>query len=154
MRLDDEIEVEVVGVDGEQEETLQGVVDVDAAVAEFHHLEQTIHDEQRKIENNDIEKGRAGGEGEWDIQEFFEDSVRKGEQTGHKLKRMGVIVENVTVVGLGADAASIPDNLDILKALWPPSWYVLILSIFPHFKIITCAYKKGLRRQKEHHSTY
>lgn len=96
------------------------VVDVDEAVKEFHHLEQSVHDDQKKERDvNELEKGGA----EWDIQEFFEDSVRKGEQTGHKLKRMGVVVKNLNVVGMGADAASIPDNLDILKALWPPTWY-------------------------------
>jgi hypothetical protein len=93
------------------------VVDVDAAVQEFRKLESSVHAEQRQ---QDVEKGGA----DWDIQEFFEDSVRKGEETGHKLKRMGVIVKNLSVVGMGADAASIPDNLDMLKALWPPTWYV------------------------------
>ena len=92
------------------------VVDVDAAVAEFRKLESSIHGEQIR---DDVEKGGA----DWNIQEFFEDSVRKGDETGHKLKRMGVIVKNLSVTGMGADAASIPDNLDILKALWPPSWY-------------------------------
>lgn len=98
------------------------VVDVDEAVREFKHLEQTVHeDEKKQRKEGDLEKG-AGAE--WDIQEFFEDSVRKGEQTGHKLKRMGVVVKNLNVVGMGADAAAIPDNLDILKALWPPTWYL------------------------------
>lgn len=93
------------------------VVDVDEAIATFRHLEDEIHAEQRKanIENQ--------GGAEWDIHEFFEESVRKGEETGHKLKRMGVIAKNLTVVGMGADAAQIPDNLDILKVFWPPSWF-------------------------------
>lgn len=93
------------------------MINVEDSVKEFHDLEESIHYEQTK---DDIERGGA----DWDIQEFFEDSVRKGEETGHKLKRMGVVVKNLTVVGMGADAASISDNLDILKALWPPTWYV------------------------------
>lgn len=92
-------------------------MDVDAAVDEFHKLDVSVRNDNQK--QSDIEKGGA----EWNIQEFFEDSVRNGEQTGHRLKRMGVIVKGLTVVGMGADAASIPDNLDIVKALWPPTWY-------------------------------
>lgn len=107
------------------------VVDVNAAVAEFKKLEDDILIAQRKA---DIE-AQGGAAGEWDIHEFFEESVRKGEETGHKLKRMGVIVKNLTVVGMGADADRIPDNMDIFKALWIPNWYVslslsLSLSLF------------------------
>lgn len=36
---------------------------------------------------------------------------------------MGVIVKDLTVVGIGADAINIPSNLDIFKLLWPPHWY-------------------------------
>jgi ABC-type multidrug transport system ATPase subunit len=36
---------------------------------------------------------------------------------------MGVVAKNLTVVGMGADASDIPDNLDIFKALWIPSWF-------------------------------
>jgi hypothetical protein len=97
------------------------VVDVHAAEQVFRDLDVSVREDTKKVA--DVEKGGAA---DWDIHEFFEDSVRKGEQTGHKLKRMGVIVKNLTVVGLGADAAQIPDNLDMFKALWPPSWYVKI----------------------------
>lgn len=90
------------------------VVDVDEAVNEFNKLDVEIGREARK-------ENLEGGS-DWNIREFFEEGVRNGEATGHKLKRMGVIVKNLTVVGMGSDAASIPDNLDMLKALWPPTW--------------------------------
>jgi ATP-binding cassette subfamily G (WHITE) protein 2 (SNQ2) len=99
-------------------EEVGSVVNVNAAVQIFHDLDVSVKEDARKV--GDVEKGGAEG---WDIHEFFEDSVRKGEQTGHKLKRMGVIVKNLNILGMGADAASIPDNLDILKALWPPTWF-------------------------------
>lgn len=105
-------------------EEVGSVVNVHAAQQIFHNLDASVKEDAKKI--GDVEKGGAEG---WDIHEFFEDSVRKGEQTGHKLKRMGVIVKNLTVVGMGADAASIPDNLDILKALWPPTWYEIPTKI-------------------------
>jgi hypothetical protein len=106
------------------------MVDVASAVAEFKKLEDDIHAAQRatNVENQ-------GGAAEWDIHEFFEDSVRHGEQTGHKLKRMGVVAKNLTVVGMGADADTIPDNLDIIKVLWPGNWYVK--HIHPHPSPIT-----------------
>jgi hypothetical protein len=104
------------------------VVDVQAAEQVFRDLDVSVREDTKKV--GDLEKGGAGllTPTGWDIHEFFEESVRKGEETGHKLKRMGVIVKNLTVVGMGADAASIPDNLDMLKALWPPTWYMF--SIF------------------------
>jgi hypothetical protein len=99
-----------------------GAVNVEYAVEEFRNLEHTIQASQRTL---DVEKqGEKGGEGDWDIQEFFEESIRKGEETGHKLKRMGVVVKGLNVVGMGSDADTIPDNFDIIKALWPPNWYV------------------------------
>lgn len=117
--------IELHGIsEAQQQPTKDGsMVDVDAAVAEFNSLEREIKFEQRR-ENVESQ----GGATEFDIQEFFDDSVRKADQTGHKLKRMGVIVKNLTVVGMGADADTIPDNLDILKALWPPTWYEEIES--------------------------
>ena len=102
-----------------QREDVHGsVVDVDEAEKVFKDLDVSVREDTKKVA--DVEKGGAS---DWNIHEFFEESVRTGEETGHKLKRMGVIVKGLTVVGMGADAASIPDNLDILKALWPPSWY-------------------------------
>jgi hypothetical protein len=59
---------------------------------------------------------------EFDIRTFFEDSVRRAREVGHTPKRMGVVVKGLTVVGMGADAATIPDNLDIIKALNPLNW--------------------------------
>jgi hypothetical protein len=34
-------------------------------------------------------------------------------------------VRNLSIIGMGADAATIPDNFDIIKALWPLNWYTL-----------------------------
>ena len=108
-----------------QREDVHGsVVDVDEAEKVFKDLDVSVREDTKRVA--DVEKG---GVSDWNIHEFFEESVRTGEETGHKLKRMGVIVKGLTVVGMGADAASIPDNLDILKALWPPSWYDLLSSI-------------------------
>lgn len=99
------------------------VVDVEEAVGEFRRLDHEITSEARK---EDVENGASG----WNIREFFEEGVRNGEQTGHKLKRMGVVVKNLTVLGMGADASSIPTNIDILKAFWPPTWYFFSLIIY------------------------
>lgn len=90
------------------------VVDVKEAEKEFTSLENEIKSATIK---EDVEKG-----GEWNLREFFEESVRQDSASGHKLKRMGVIVKDLTVVGMGADAASIPTNIDILKYFWPPNW--------------------------------
>jgi ABC-type multidrug transport system ATPase subunit len=96
-----------------------GEVDIENAVEEFRKLEHSIHQSQKKM---DIEK-QGLGEEEWDIQEFFEESIRKGKETGHKMKRMGVVAKDLSVVGMGSDADTIPDNFDIFKALWPPNWF-------------------------------
>lgn len=117
------------GITPRTQEVAGSVVNVKAAEKEFRELDASVKlDASQSITQGDgynmgtLETG--GATKGWDIHEFFEDSVRKGEETGHKLKKMGVIVKNLNVVGLGADAAQIPDNLDMLKALWPPSWFM------------------------------
>lgn len=101
------------------------VVDVEEALSEFNKLDSDI--EARK---EDVEGGST-----WNIRDFFEEGVRNEEGIGHKLKRMGVIVKNLTVVGMGADAASIPTNLDILKALWPLLGKIIFI-IFIFFSLL------------------
>lgn len=52
---------------------------------------------------------------------------------------MGVIFKNLSVVGIGADAITIPSNLDMVKALWPPNWYVIYFFFFFIFIILLCS---------------
>lgn len=85
-------------------------------MGEFQALEQDLANEERK-ETGNVEAG-----GEFNIREFFEESARQEATKGHKPKRMGLVVKDVTVVGMGADAMAIQDNLSPLKALWPLNW--------------------------------
>lgn len=84
---------------------------------EFKALEKDLEEEE-KNQNENVESGN-----EFNIREFFEESVRQEREKGHKPKRMGIVVKDLTVVGLGADALAIEDNLSPLKILWPPNWY-------------------------------
>jgi ATP-binding cassette, subfamily G (WHITE), member 2, SNQ2 len=90
-------------------------VDVNSAVHEFKALERELEQEEKRGGN--IEQGN-----EFNIREFFEESARQEASKGHKEKRMGVVVKDLTVVGLGADAMAIGDNLSPIKALWPLNW--------------------------------
>lgn len=94
---------------------------MNVALDEFKTLEKDLEEEGKKESNNNIEAGN-----EFNIREFFEESVRQEREKGHKPKRMGLVVKDLTVVGLGADALSIEDNLSPLKALWPLNWYIFI----------------------------
>lgn len=102
------------------------VVDVEQAQQVFeelqHNIETVARKEDMKIHPKDVEMGPMGPS--FDIQSFFEDSVRRAQEVGHTPKKMGVVVKGLTVVGMGSDASTIPDNLDILKSLWPPNWYL------------------------------
>ena len=62
-------------------------------------------------------------------------SVRESDSAGIKRKRMGVVFKNMTVVGEGADASSIPNLLSPFESAWgyinPRNWYAhhpLLLS--------------------------
>jgi ATP-binding cassette subfamily G (WHITE) protein 2 (SNQ2) len=92
---------------------------VHAAVEEFQALEEDLASEERR--EKDAHQVEAGEE--FNIREFFEESARQEASKGHKEKRMGLVVKNMTVVGMGADAMTIQDNLSPLKALWPLNWY-------------------------------
>lgn len=103
-------------------------MDVEKSVEEFSALNTSISIEVTKNEERDVEMGFIG-EGtanspkrDFDIQAFFEDSIRS-EEGESKMKKLGVTFRNLTVVGKGADASSIQDNLTPLKLLWPPNWY-------------------------------
>jgi hypothetical protein len=119
------------------------VVDVEKAIEQFAQLQQSVdsivQEELRKSQgikksqdiriSKDVEmavdpasSSAPTPAGEFDIRIFFEDSVRRARAAGHSPKRMGVVVNGLTVVGMGADAATIPDNLDIIKALNPLNW--------------------------------
>lgn len=98
--------------------------DVRAAVKEFKALEEDlVNDEKRETTAT---SGNVEGGVEFNIREFFEESARQEADKGHKPKRMGLVVKDLTVVGLGADAMTIGDNLSPIKALWPPNWYIII----------------------------
>jgi hypothetical protein len=107
----------------------ESVVNVEEAQQVFEemqqHAEEVVQEEIRSSMGSprDVEMAVPANGTDFDIQTFFEDSVRRGQEVGHTPKRMGVVVNNLTVVGMGSDATSIPDNLDILKALWPLNWY-------------------------------
>lgn len=99
-----------------------------AAVDEFNSLEHDLAEEEKRdaahhasTNNVDVEKGTGAGP-EFNIREFFEESARQEASKGHKPKRMGLVVKDLTVVGLGADAMTIPDNWSPIKSLWPLNW--------------------------------
>jgi hypothetical protein len=116
----------------ERDETERGsVVDVDRAIQDFDQLKSSMKD----VHEGQSTHAESGGEEQEDDTEIFakmhfEDRVRRGQEVGHKHKKMGVVVKELTVIGMGADASIIPDNLDIIKALWPPNW-----CVFPSFNI-------------------
>eukprot|EP01114_Cavostelium_apophysatum_P016393 TRINITY_DN464_c0_g2_i1.p1 TRINITY_DN464_c0_g2~~TRINITY_DN464_c0_g2_i1.p1 ORF type:complete len:1450 (+),score=441.85 TRINITY_DN464_c0_g2_i1:26-4351(+) len=108
-----------------------GEVDIQKAVYNFDVTRQSLETPRAKSNRSfgDIEKGDTQDPAteQFDLRAFFEDSVRQGQIHGQKLKRVGVTFENLTVVGQGADASRIPDNLSplkmIAKLLWPPNWF-------------------------------
>lgn len=100
-------------------------VDIKGAVDEFHNLEHELEADEAKANQDATFASGAGIEAgsEFNIREFFEESVRQEESKGHKPKRMGLVVKDLTVVGMGSDAVHIQDNLSPLKSLWPGNWY-------------------------------
>jgi len=113
-----------IGQEDPRPETQQAV-DVQRGVDEFRNLEKEFKSPSNQKPDADVEKGEKPEE--FDLQEYFEDSVRMDEKRGNKQKKMGVVVKNLTVVGQGYDASSITDNLTPLvtagKFLWPPNWF-------------------------------
>lgn len=99
-------------------------IQVEEGVKEFSELRTSISREQLP---QTVEEGKKKAisldpkSDDFDIQAFFEDSVRSDEGKV-KIKKLGVIFKNLTVVGQGADATSITDNLSIFKYLWPGNW--------------------------------
>jgi len=78
------------------------------------------------VQDADLEKATLP-DGDFDVRKWFEDSVRNRLAEGGHVKKMGVIVKDLTVVGVGAAGTKIPDNLSplfsLFKLFWIPSWF-------------------------------
>eukprot|EP01114_Cavostelium_apophysatum_P010052 TRINITY_DN2344_c0_g1_i2.p1 TRINITY_DN2344_c0_g1~~TRINITY_DN2344_c0_g1_i2.p1 ORF type:complete len:923 (+),score=187.48 TRINITY_DN2344_c0_g1_i2:174-2942(+) len=111
--------VELPQVEGEDDV----VVDVNKGIEEFGKLRQSLekYAAPPKAIGKDVEQGRTEIE-PFSLEEFFEDSERNTPE-GFKLKKVGLLFQNLTVVGEGAAASTIPDNLTPLKILWPGNWF-------------------------------
>jgi len=115
-------------------------VDVDRGVEHFQTLQRDLQkDVADASKADDVEKGTA----QFDLQSYFEDSVRMDEKRGRKLKKMGVIVKDLTVVGQGYDASSITDNLTPIRYLWPGNWFRKAGSRFDILHDISAFVKDG-----------
>eukprot|EP01119_Soliformovum_irregulare_P011474 TRINITY_DN2879_c0_g1_i1.p1 TRINITY_DN2879_c0_g1~~TRINITY_DN2879_c0_g1_i1.p1 ORF type:complete len:1443 (-),score=460.96 TRINITY_DN2879_c0_g1_i1:56-4384(-) len=102
----------------------QSEVDVERGVQHFRNLQKDLQSSVADAsKSKDLEKGAP----EFDLQTYFEESIRMDEKRGSKAKQMGVVVKDLTVVGQGYDASSISDNttplVTLAKLLWPPNWF-------------------------------
>eukprot|EP01117_Protostelium_nocturnum_P006317 TRINITY_DN227_c0_g2_i2.p1 TRINITY_DN227_c0_g2~~TRINITY_DN227_c0_g2_i2.p1 ORF type:complete len:1432 (-),score=505.14 TRINITY_DN227_c0_g2_i2:66-4361(-) len=94
--------------EGEEEER----IDVQESIQKYKDANDEIAKESNDLDakdpNKDVEKGKNEGE-EFDLKEYFENSVRNSAKSGGKTKRMGVSVKELTVVGQGADVSILQD---------------------------------------------
>jgi len=109
--------------DGDAEEE----VNIEESKRDFNAI-PTGHDdetEMRAMSDADLEKSRLPDQ--LDLKQIFEDSVRHRTAAGGHVKKVAVVVEDLTVVGRGAAGTRIPDNLSpitgLLGFLWPPNWF-------------------------------
>jgi len=122
MESNREHELDTVETDssGSYEFADESRVDVERGVREFQNMQKEINGHVTDASKaQDIEKGPE----DFDLQGYFEESVRMDEKRGRKPKKMGVIVKDLTVVGQGYDASSISDNLTPIRKLWPGGWF-------------------------------
>lgn len=98
-------------------------LNVEEGVKEFRELQRTISSFSEIKLSERKHKSTDPNSTHFDLQAFFENSVRS-EEGKSQLKKLGVIFKNLTIVGQGADATSITDNLTIWRFLWPGTWYI------------------------------
>eukprot|EP01117_Protostelium_nocturnum_P006316 TRINITY_DN227_c0_g1_i1.p1 TRINITY_DN227_c0_g1~~TRINITY_DN227_c0_g1_i1.p1 ORF type:complete len:1474 (-),score=463.74 TRINITY_DN227_c0_g1_i1:47-4363(-) len=85
-------------------------IDVQSSINQYNQVQSDLAKDSEKARaedpNFDAEKGQAE---EFDLKEYFENSARSATENGSKLKRMGVSVKNLTVVGQGAEVSILND---------------------------------------------
>ncbi|KYQ91763.1 ABC transporter G family protein [Tieghemostelium lacteum] len=104
----------------------QYVPDLEKSVQSFNQLSKELEGqshkyrlEYEKTNDKDIELGERNVDSPEDfkLRNYFEVSQRNLLDNGHRVKRMGVSIKNLTVVGQGADSSVIMDNLTPLRSL-------------------------------------
>eukprot|EP01117_Protostelium_nocturnum_P003933 TRINITY_DN151_c0_g1_i2.p1 TRINITY_DN151_c0_g1~~TRINITY_DN151_c0_g1_i2.p1 ORF type:complete len:1405 (-),score=390.15 TRINITY_DN151_c0_g1_i2:123-4337(-) len=98
-------------------------IDVDSSIKQFQHTNKELNNDLKKEEEIDIEKNEN-----FDLRAYFENSVRNSLHNGSNLKKMGVSINNLTVVGEGAQASTIQDLTS------PIVWFASLLNPVRWFK--------------------
>ncbi|KYQ91227.1 ABC transporter G family protein [Tieghemostelium lacteum] len=83
----------------------------------FNKVTIELEGESRKLSQSTIKDVEKADSEEFKLRKYFENSLRMQMDNGHKVKRMGVSLKNLTVVGQGAESSVIADVLTPFKAL-------------------------------------
>ncbi|KAI8147471.1 ABC-2 type transporter-domain-containing protein [Fennellomyces sp. T-0311] len=94
------------------------IVDVDAAIEEYHDMKRELSRISR-IPSKAEEEGRASEEA-FDLDQFLQSMSYENKKHGKKPKHLGLIWKDLEVEGLGADAHTIPTVITGLMSLVQP----------------------------------
>ncbi|KAI9499301.1 ABC-2 type transporter-domain-containing protein [Zychaea mexicana] len=110
--------LEPIGSKGSYGEPNANIVDVDAAIGEYHELKRGLSRISRKSTNaSKVEEGVVTQE-EFSLDDFLHGMNNDAQEAGHVPKHLGLVFRDLTVEGLGADAHTIRTNLsDLMAAL-------------------------------------